>query len=91
MECEVLLKVTSDALRNAESTALTHEQQQDWVQMATRSLQSAVRKLEEAEHAGEPAGRLTTLRARLEEQVSRLGSRFGVVVDREGRVVRRPP
>jgi hypothetical protein len=88
-ECEILLRVTSDAMRNVESAALTEEQQKDWLQIATRSLQSATRKFIEAEQAGFQATPLAALRGRLREQASRLEAQYGIVVDPEGRVVRR--
>ena len=88
MECDVLLRVASNAMQNADSTSLTEEQRQDWLRIATRSLQSVVRKCIEAEAAGQPAAQLAPLRSRLQEQMSRL-ERHGIVVDAEGRISRR--
>ena len=85
-ECEILLRVTSEALNNVESELLTTEQRNAWRENATRSLQAAVRKLIEAER--EHDERIAALRGRLKENVARL-ARHGIIVDDEGRVVRR--
>lgn len=87
-ECEILLRVTSEALNNVESELLTTEQRNAWRENATRSLQAAVRKLIEAERDVQHDERIAALRDRLKENVARL-ARHGIIVDDEGRVVRR--
>ena len=87
-ECEILLRVTSEALNNVESELLSAEQRNAWRENATRSLQAAVRKFMEAARDVRDDERLTALRRRLQEQVSRL-ARHGITVDDDGRVLRR--
>lgn len=87
-ECEILLRVTSEALNNVESELLTTEQRNAWRENATRSLQAAVRKFVDAERDVHDDERLAAMRGRLQESAARL-ARHGIRVDDEGRVVRR--
>lgn len=87
-ECEILLRVTSEALNNVESELFTTEQRNAWRENATRSLQAAMRKFIEAERDVEHDARFMAVQGRLKEQVSRL-ERHGIRVDDEARVVRR--
>jgi hypothetical protein len=88
-ECDVLLRVASEAMKSADAASLTEEQRDDWLRIATRSLQSVVRKCLEAERNGHDEAQLALLRGRVRAHVVRL-ERHGIVVDEEGRISRRP-